>query len=81
MASLYTFLGRVGVLTGCNVMRTAIPHSDQDEADDEDDPGCRGTDSGSCCGTGAETSCREGMQDWRHSSGGRNLKSLSGGIF
>ena len=65
-AALDTLLRSVDVLTRCNVMRPSIPHSQYDEANDEEDTGCRGSDSRSSRCSGSELAYGERVQDGRH---------------
>jgi hypothetical protein len=54
-------------------MRASIPHGQHDEANDEEDTGCRGSDSRSSRCSGGELAYRERVQDGRH--GGSKAKS------
>lgn len=47
-------------------MRASIPHGQHDEANDEEDTGCRGSDSRSSCCSGGELAYGERVQDGRH---------------
>jgi hypothetical protein len=79
-AALDALLRSVDVLTGCNVMRTSIPHGQHDEANDEEDTGCRGSDSRSGCCSGGELAYGERVQDGRH-SGNKSQEELLGVFF
>jgi hypothetical protein len=69
MATLDAFFSRVVVWKRSDMVRTTIPHGDEDEADDEEDPGCGCTDSRSCRCSNGKLAGGEFVEDGRHCRG------------
>lgn len=66
MAALDGFLGCATVWGRSDVVRTTVPHGDEDEEENEEDASCSGADGGSGRCSGGELAGGEGVEDRRH---------------